>query len=335
MNLAEKIMKHRKQKGWSQEELAEQLDISRQSVSKWESSASIPDLDKIIRLSEIFGVSTDYLLKDEIEETADTQEAEENDKDREEEKEKRRRVSLEEAKIYMETVLMASKKIALGVAICILSPVFLILFAGMAENYVIPVPEDTAEGIGTAVLLLMITGAVVLFITEGIKLGKYDYMEKDLIQLNDGTAEFVEEKKERFYPAYKNFIAIGVGICIMSVVPIIIAGALTDLEIVYIWCVAFFFFMIAIGVFFMVKAGMVHGSYEKLLCEGEYTDEKRREKNRNENFDTVYWCITTAIYLGISFYTMSWHRTWIIWPCAGVLYAAACAFRAMMFGKKH
>ena len=212
--------------------MAEQLNISRQSVSKWESSASIPDLDKIIRLSEIFGVSTDYLLKDEIEETADTQEAEENDKDREEEK--RRRVSLEEAKIYMETVLMASKKIALGVAICILSPVFLILFAGMAENYVIPVPEDMAEGIGTAVLLLMITGAVVLFITEGIKLGKSDYMEKDLIQLNDGTAEFVEEKKERFYPAYKNFITIGVGICIMSVVPIIIAGALTDLEIVYI-----------------------------------------------------------------------------------------------------
>ena len=66
--------------------MAEQLNISRQSVSKWESSASIPDLDKIIRLSEIFGVSTDYLLKDEIEETADTQEAEENDKDREEEK---------------------------------------------------------------------------------------------------------------------------------------------------------------------------------------------------------------------------------------------------------
>ena len=64
MNLAEKIMTLRKKRGWSQEELAMQLNISRQSVSKWESGASIPDLDKILKLSEIFDVTTDYLLKE-------------------------------------------------------------------------------------------------------------------------------------------------------------------------------------------------------------------------------------------------------------------------------
>ena len=63
MRLEGKIMLLRKQKGWSQEQLAEQLGISRQSVSKWESGASVPDLDKIIKLSQIFDVSTDYLLK--------------------------------------------------------------------------------------------------------------------------------------------------------------------------------------------------------------------------------------------------------------------------------
>ena len=66
MILAEKIMKLRKQNGWSQEELAAKLNVTRQSVSKWESRASIPDLDKILKLSELFGVSTDYLLKDEM-----------------------------------------------------------------------------------------------------------------------------------------------------------------------------------------------------------------------------------------------------------------------------
>ena len=76
MKLAEKIMKHRKKKGWSQEELAEHLNISRQSVSKWQSGASVPDLDKILRLSEIFKVSTDYLLKDEIEEEENKEESE-------------------------------------------------------------------------------------------------------------------------------------------------------------------------------------------------------------------------------------------------------------------
>ena len=64
MILADKIAELRKKNGWSQEELAGQLGVSRQSVSKWESAASIPDLDKILKLSELFGVSTDYLLKD-------------------------------------------------------------------------------------------------------------------------------------------------------------------------------------------------------------------------------------------------------------------------------
>lgn len=68
MILADKIIQLRKKNGWSQEQLGEQLDVSRQSVSKWESGLSIPDLEKILKMSELFGVSTDYLLKDEIEE---------------------------------------------------------------------------------------------------------------------------------------------------------------------------------------------------------------------------------------------------------------------------
>ena len=62
MILADKIIEMRKKNGWSQEELADQLEVSRQSVSKWESAQSVPDMNKILRLSELFGVSTDYLL---------------------------------------------------------------------------------------------------------------------------------------------------------------------------------------------------------------------------------------------------------------------------------
>lgn len=67
MILADKIAEERKRNGWSQEELAEQLGVSRQAVSKWESAGSVPDLQKVIQLAELFGVSTDYLLKDEME----------------------------------------------------------------------------------------------------------------------------------------------------------------------------------------------------------------------------------------------------------------------------
>ena len=64
MLLSEKIMNLRKKSGWSQEELAEQLDISRQSVSKWEVNQALPQIDKVLQLCEIFGVSTDELLQD-------------------------------------------------------------------------------------------------------------------------------------------------------------------------------------------------------------------------------------------------------------------------------
>ncbi len=67
MIFADKLIRLRKQAGLSQEELASELNISRQSVSKWEQAQSIPDLDKIIQLSTFFNVSTDYLIKDEIE----------------------------------------------------------------------------------------------------------------------------------------------------------------------------------------------------------------------------------------------------------------------------
>ena len=66
MILAEKIMELRKKNGWSQEELAEKMEVSRQSISKWESAQSVPDMGRIVRLSDLFGVSTDYLLKDDL-----------------------------------------------------------------------------------------------------------------------------------------------------------------------------------------------------------------------------------------------------------------------------
>ena len=67
MILADKIIDLRKKNGWSQEELAEKLDVSRQSISKWESAQSVPDMARIVKLSQLLGVTTDYLLKDELE----------------------------------------------------------------------------------------------------------------------------------------------------------------------------------------------------------------------------------------------------------------------------
>lgn len=66
MTLGEKIQKLRKQRGLSQEALAEKVTVTRQTISKWELGQSTPDLDFIAQLSDIFNVSSDYLIKDEI-----------------------------------------------------------------------------------------------------------------------------------------------------------------------------------------------------------------------------------------------------------------------------
>lgn len=62
MTIGEQIQNLRIQKGLTQERLAEMLEVSRQSISKWELGQAVPDVDKIIRMSELFGVSTDTLL---------------------------------------------------------------------------------------------------------------------------------------------------------------------------------------------------------------------------------------------------------------------------------
>ena len=82
MKLAEKLFELRKEKGWSQEKLAEQINVSRQSISKWESGQVLPEIEKIIELSKIFQVTTDYLLLDENSEKGSTAVILEEDKDK-------------------------------------------------------------------------------------------------------------------------------------------------------------------------------------------------------------------------------------------------------------
>ena len=68
--LSEKLYKLRKNSGLSQEQLAEQLNVSRQAISKWESGTAVPESEKLITISNYFGVSVDYLLKDDEEDKA-------------------------------------------------------------------------------------------------------------------------------------------------------------------------------------------------------------------------------------------------------------------------
>jgi transcriptional regulator with XRE-family HTH domain len=327
MILAEKIIKLRKQMGWSQEDLAMQMGVSRQSVSKWESMGAIPDLDKIVKLSQLFGVSTDYLLKDEMEESKGP----ELTADYPEDEYKKVRVSVETANAYLELIQKAAVRIAGGVAACIFSPVILILMGGYSEMGVMGIGEDAAAGIGTAILLVIIACAVMVFVTTGMKTEKYEYLEKELLDLEYGVAGIAQTKKENFADTHKLSIGIGIGLCIFSVVPMFIALAVAgENEAVMVTMVGLLLTIVAVGVFLIVRASMIQGAFERLLEEGDYTVEKKISNKKNDNLSTIYWCCTLAVYLGWSFLSMDWHITWIVWPVAGVLFGAVIAVANMI-----
>lgn len=312
MILADKIMNLRKKQGWSQEELAEKLDVSRQSVSKWEGGLSIPDLNKIIAMSALFGVSTDYLLKDELEqvspsETQDSDDATET-----------RRIDTEDANRYLDRVERVSWRIAIGVMLCILSPAVLILLIGMSE--VGRIEEGLAVAVGLLTLFSLVAVAVAIFVPNGISLSEYEFLEKEPIRLEYGVRGIVEKKRDAYAQTYTLLLTFGILLCIVSVVPLIVLGAMNVEETVLIACVALIFIACSVGVLLIVRACYIQGSFQKLLQTGDYTEAKKKREKENAVLDTVYWGVSTAVYLGISFLTHAWHVTWILWPIAGCLY---------------
>ena len=71
MDISEKIIKLRKTNGWSQEDFAEKLYVSRQAISRWENGTALPDAENVLQISKLFGVTTDYLLNDDYESDRD------------------------------------------------------------------------------------------------------------------------------------------------------------------------------------------------------------------------------------------------------------------------
>lgn len=321
MILAEKIMSLRKRNGWSQEELAEQLDVSRQSVSKWESGNSIPDIEKIIKMSQLFSVSTDYLLKDDADdeqinsESTNYQAQTTVDSDSQ-----ARPISMEFASEYMDLVKNMSKKFAFGVSLCVISPVILIALSGMSEVQKYHITEAFAAGVGVPALLIIVAAAVAIFITQGTKLSKYEFLEKETISLMYGVESVVNRRKEAFDPTFRMSIAIGVMICIISSIPLITVAAAGVSEFSVILCVCLLLVLVSIAVFLFVSAGMIHESFAKLLQEEDYTVENKTFSKKYSGVIGAYWCTIVAIFLGYSFYVNDWSRSWIIWPVAGVLF---------------
>ena len=319
MILADKIINLRKREGWSQEELADRLGVSRQSISKWEGAQSIPDMKKILAMADLFGVSTDYLLRDELEVPDGDSPAEELPTALGTPAHK---VSLEEAQAYIAARLEAGPRSALGVALCILSPILLIAISGMVEAGVCPLSENAAMAIGLIVLLLFVVAAVSIFIFNGSKLKRFEYMEQEDLDTEYGVSGLARELMDRQEPSHTRSTVLGVGLCVASSIPLFITMVLKN-EVYMIYGVCFILMFVAAGVYLLIRTNTERDTYLALLEEGDYT---RENKAANREVVGIFWGITIALYLGISLLTMRWELTWVVWPIAGILYGVVLEF---------
>jgi transcriptional regulator with XRE-family HTH domain len=318
MILADKIIENRKKNGWSQEDLADRLGVSRQSVSKWESAQAVPDMKKIIQLSEVFNVSTDYLLRDDIEELPASEAA---PVDSGLEDEEAVRVSMEEASEFLKFNEKAAATVSTGVMLCILSPVILILISGLAEIGKISMSEEVAGIGGTIILLMIVAAAVAMFLMNGIKEKPYEYLEDKNIDTEYGVAGMARERRTQYAETHSRLLIVGIMLCVISAIPMLMLGLTkytNNTDLLPIIGVDVLLIMIAVGVKMIVLTCIRQGGYDKLLEEGDYT----RLNKRASRYDGIYWAIATAVYLCWSFITMRWEMTWIVWPIAGVLFAA-------------
>ncbi|MBR6753592.1 MAG: helix-turn-helix transcriptional regulator [Clostridia bacterium] len=314
MILADKIISLRKKMGWSQEELAHQLNVSRQAVSKWESAQSVPDLERVLQLSQLFGVTTDYLLKDEQE--TETYTADDTPS-------ALRKVTLTQANEYLALRKSAALRIAIATVLCMISVIPLFLITGATEFGYLSMQAETAAVGSLALMFIMVAAAVGMFIYTGHQAEPFAFLEKEPFETEYGVRGMVQEKQKAFRNTSLKGNIFAVSLLILSPIPLL-CGAFSEAEnsnMLTLLFLAVTILLAAIAVFMLIWVGVQNAAMEKLMEEGDYSRKNKENGDKMGAISTCYWLIATAVFLTWSFLGNAWDISWVVWPVAGVLFA--------------
>ena len=234
-----------------------------------------------------------------------------------------KKVSLDDAKRYIDICNKSGIRTALGVMLCILCPVPLLILGGLTE--IGTYNENILGTIGIVLLLAIIAIAVAIFIMNDSFTENFKYIKKEPVHLDYQTQQFVKKEQEVTKTTNTLYMTIGVMLYIISVIPVIILGIMTSVNGFTGACaVVLTLILVSIATFLCIVADERKESYQSLLGEGKFAN-KSKTKTLNDKVQAIYWPIITCIYLGYSFWTFDWGRSWIIWPVAGVLSGAISA----------
>ncbi len=287
MSLAENLQYLRAREGVTQEQLAERLDVSRQSVSKWESAASYPEMDTLLKLCDMFQVDMDTLLRGSVENSLS-----------------------EDTAGYDRFMTLYARKIAGGVSAIVGSVALWSFLSALGLS----------EMLGTAMLLLVIAAAAVVFIASGME---EEHFRKKHPVIPDF---YTEPQKERFHRRYIWYIAGGVGAILLGVVLMVLAfTVLPEREPYESYIGAAFLAVVACAVYFLIYGGMLEDKYNiaKYNRQNNPTPEDKSRRRRATTACSVIMILATAVFLfaGLAYYKWNWAA--IIYPVGGVLCGAA------------
>lgn len=291
MILADKIISLRKKEGMTQEDLASQVGVSRQSVSKWESTMAMPDLDKIMKLSKIFEVSTDFLLNDDLgmEQIIVDQRVEEVGKT----------IDLDFLNEYLSAYEKIAKIITLATVLLVTGPVVFSLIAKFNQNLAI------------VALLGIVAIAVGIFINTGFIASKYEFIEKEPYNFSYGVEGVIKKTLDDYQPILKRNIMISIAIFILSPAMFVLMDNTSfDNDIV----VYLFLILTALAAGLIAYTMIKYSSYRDIL---KYRDPKVQKKEGIlGKASGILWVLTVCIYLAYSFMTNNWYNSWIIFIVA-------------------
>lgn len=237
-----------------------------------------------------------------------------------------RTVSRKEAEEYITFSEQFSKWIAIGVMLCIYSPICLLLCAAVDDG-IVALSDAQFVCFGLVPLFILIGAAVAIFIYYGMKMEKFEYLKKEIFQIEESLDRELTRMEEQEKPGATIKIIVGVVLCIFSVIPILITGSSATKDMYNVFSVILLLIMVGIAVAFFIIGGIRLDCIKILRQEGEYTKTKKKIV---DTVGGVYWPIVTAVYLIWSFITMGWGYTWIIWPIAGIIFGAIAVICEMI-----
>jgi len=225
-------------------------------------------------------------------------------------------LSSDYAREYIDTVQRASGWIALGVAL-ILTGVSVMLAAFSV----------TGEGnaFGVILFFLFLIPSVILLIVNGIKVEPFEHLQPDSFTLPAYLRSRLTEERRPELARYPLIVGLSVGVILFGVLLVAGAGALRgegtpDLVLP---AVSLMMLLIAVSVWCLIRYGMVHDAYDRLLGKKSFTSQHMKANERKVSaVASVWWPVTTVVFLVTGFVFRLWNMNWIIWPISGILFGA-------------